>query len=126
MRDDPRRIARPADLIAVAVILAAAGILWAVFGSAEGARAEIIVGKETVETVDLTAVKEPYTIPLDNGVTVTVEPGAIYFSDSDCPNHLCMRAGKLTKAGQSAACIPNQTLIRVAGRARNAPDALTG
>ena len=126
MWDKLRRIARPADLIAVAIILAAAGILAAVFGGADGAKAEIVVGKETVKTIDLTAVKEPYTVTLDNGVTVAVEPGAIWFSDSDCPNHLCMRAGKLTKAGQSAACIPNQTLIRVTGRAKNAPDALTG
>ena len=126
MWDKLQRIARPADLIAVAAILAAAGLLWVAFGRAEGAKAEIVVGRDTVETIDLTAVKEPYTLSLENGVTVAVEPGAIRFSASDCANHLCLRAGKLTRAGQSAACLPNQTLIRVTGRAKNALDALTG
>ena len=125
MKNKLKRFLRPADLIAVAAVLAAAGLL-ALLGGTDGATAEIIVGRQTVETVDLTAVREPYTIALDNGVTVAVEPGAISFCASGCPNQLCVRAGKLTKAGESAACLPNETLIRVTGRARNAPDALTG
>ncbi len=126
MKDKLKRIARPADLIAVALLLAAAGILALVFWHAEGVTAEIVCGRETVETIDLSGVKTPYDITLENGVTVTVSPGAICFSHSDFPNQLCVRTGELTKAGQSAACIPNQTLIRVKGRAKRAPDALTG
>ena len=126
MKDKLRRFARPADLIAVALLLAAAGILALAFGLRDGATAEILCDKEIVYTIDLSAVKESYDITLENGVTVTVEPGAICFTDSGCANRLCVRAGKLTKAGQSAACIPNRTLIRITGRAKNAPDAMTG
>lgn len=126
MKDKLQRLARPADLLAVAVLLAAAGILALAFGRTDGATAEIICDKTLVCTVDLTKVKEPYDIPLENGVTVTVAPGAICFSHADCPNQLCVRAGELTKAGESAACIPNRTLIRVRGRAKHMPDALTG
>ena len=126
MRDKLSKIIRPADLIPIAVLLAAAGLLAAVFAGGNGATAEIVVEREIVTTVDLAAVKEPCSLTLENGVTVSVEPGAIRFSASDCPNQLCVRAGRLTKAGQSAACLPNKTLIRVTGRAKNAPDALTG
>ena len=126
MKDKRIRLVRPADLIVAAALLALAGILAVVFGRLDGVTAEIICDREIVYTVDLSAVKEPYDITLENGVVVTVEPGAIFFSGSDCANRLCVRAGKLTKAGQSAACIPNRTLIRITGRAKNAPDALTG
>ena len=126
MRDKLSKIIRPADLIPIAVLLAAAGLLAAVFAGGNGATAEIIVEREIVATVDLTAVKEPYTLQPEDGVTVTVEPGAIRFSASDCPNQLCVRTGRLTKAGQSAACLPHRTLIRITGRAKNTPDALTG
>lgn len=126
MKDKLTRLARPADLIAVAALLAAACLLALAFGRTEGATAEILCGKEIVYTVDLTAVKEPCEITLENGVTVAVAPGAIRFAHSDCANQLCVRAGALTKAGQSAACIPNRTLIRVKGRAKHMPDALTG
>lgn len=126
MKDNLKRLVRPADLIVVAALLAAAGILALLFGRTEGVTAEILCDKEIVYTVDLSAVKKPYDITLENGVTVTVAPGSIRFADSDCANGLCLRAGELTKAGQSAACLPNKTLIRVKGRAENAPDALTG
>ena len=126
MRDKLKRAVRPGDLIAVAALLLAALLLGALFGGKDGVTAEIIVGRRTLYTIDLTAVEEPYTVSPEDGVTVLVEPGAIRFLDSDCPNRLCVRAGRLTKAGQSAACIPRRTLICVKGRAKNAPDAITG
>ena len=126
MKDKTRKLIRPADLIVAAALLAVAAALWLILGHMRGTTAEIVCDKEIIETVDLSAVKEPYDIKLDNGVTIAVEPGAIYFSDSDCANRLCVHAGKLTKGGESAACLPNKTLIRITGKNRRAPDALTG
>ena len=126
MKDKARRFFRPADLIVAAAVLAVAAALWLAFGNMKGTSAEIVCGKEIVETIDLSAVKEAYDITLDNGVIIRVEPGAIYFAASGCANQLCVHTGKLTKAGQSAACLPNRTLIRITGKSRNAPDALTG
>ena len=126
MKDKLRKIVRPADLIVVAAALAVAAVLWAVLAHLTGTTAQIVCDGEVVTTVDLSAVREAYDVTLDNGVTVRVEPGAIYFADSDCANRLCVHTGKLTKAGQSAACLPNKTLIRITGKNRRAPDALTG
>ena len=126
MKDKARRLLRPADLIVVAAVLAAAAALWLIPGRIQGTTAEIVCGKEVVETIDLSAVKEAYDITLDNGVIIRVEPGAIYFAASGCANQLCVHTGKLNKAGQSAACLPNKTLIRITGKDRRAPDALTG
>ena len=97
MKDKARRLIRPADLIVAAAALAVAALLWLAFGGMKGTVAEIVCEKEVVETVDLSAVKEAYDIPLDNGVTVAVKPGAIRFAASDCANQLCVHTGKLTK-----------------------------
>ena len=126
MKDKAVKLIRPADLIAVAALLAVAAVWWAVSANIKGTTAEIICEKEIVETVDLSAVKEAYDITLDNGVTIAVEPGAICFAASDCANQLCVHTGRLTKAGQSAACLPNKTLIRIKGNDRRGPDAQTG
>ena len=126
MRDNVKRLLRPADLIGAAVLLALAGVLWLFFGNRPGVTAQVIYDKEVVYTIDLSGVTEPYELRLDSGVTVAVEPGAISFAASDCANQLCVHTGKLTRAGESAACLPNKTLIRVTGRDRRAPDALTG
>ena len=126
MKDKLRKIVRPADLIVVAAVLAVAAVLWAVLAHLTGTTAQIVCGGEIVETVDLSAVKEAYDVTLDNGVVIRVEPGAICFAASGCANQLCVHTGRLTKAGQSAACLPNKTLIRITGKDRRAPDALTG
>ncbi|MBQ6067742.1 MAG: NusG domain II-containing protein [Clostridia bacterium] len=126
MKDKLQKIVRPADLIVVAAVLAVAAVLWAVLAHLTGTTAQIVCDGEVIATIDLSAVKEAYDVTLDNGVTVRVEPGAICFAASDCANLLCIHAGKLTRAGQSAACLPNKTLIRITGRDRRGPDALTG
>lgn len=126
MKDRAGRFLRPADLIAVAAILLLAGVLWLITGNRQGETAQIVCDKEVLYTIRLSDVKEPYEIRLENGITVAVEPGAIFFAASDCANRLCVRTGKLTRAGQSAACLPHKTLIRVTGRDKAAPDALTG
>lgn len=126
MKDKAGRFLRPADLIAVAAILLLAGALWLLTNSRQGETAEIVCGREVLYTIRLSEVKEPYEIRLENGITVAVEPGAVFFASSDCANQLCVRTGRLTRAGQSAACLPHKTLIRVTGRDKTAPDALTG
>ena len=126
MTDKAKKLLRPADLIAVGAILLLAGVLWLLTAGRPGETAEIVCGREVLYTIRLSDVRTPYELRLENGVTVTVAPGAIYFSASDCANQLCVHTGKLTKAGQSAACLPNKTLIRVTGCDKTAPDALTG
>ncbi|MCL2873800.1 MAG: NusG domain II-containing protein [Defluviitaleaceae bacterium] len=51
----------------------------------------------------------------ENVVIRTDSGGNIYFYYSDCPDKVCMRTGKLNRAGQSAACLPNGIIIRIRG-----------
>lgn len=53
----------------------------------------------------------------ENGITVTVEirNGAVWFVQSECPDRVCVHSGKLSKAGQSAACVPAGITVRVLG-----------
>ena len=46
-------------------------------------------------------------------VRLLLEPGAISFLSSDCPDHTCVRTGKLTQAGQGAVCLPARISIRI-------------
>lgn len=61
-------------------------------------------------------------LPLDRdaefvcgGVTVTVRDGAAFVSEADCPDKLCVAAGRLTKAGDAAVCLPNRVTLTVTG-----------
>lgn len=39
--------------------------------------------------------------------------GGIRFSESNCPDKICIHAGRLTRAGQFAACLPNHLLLKI-------------
>lgn len=52
---------------------------------------------------------------LETGNVLIVENGAVYIKDADCPDKLCVKQGKITKAGQSIICLPNKLVVRIVG-----------
>ncbi len=47
--------------------------------------------------------------------TILVENGRIRFEEAHCPDQVCVGTGWLTRAGQTAACLPAKVLIRIEG-----------
>ncbi len=114
------------DLILIAALLLLAGVLFALGRSGESPTAAVTVDGKLLYSIPLDGVKEPYTLTLENGVTLAVEPGSIRFAASDCRGQDCVKCGALRRAGQAAACVPNKTVITVSGKPdKNAPDALS-
>ena len=121
-----KRFFKKWDLAIIAALLLAAGALFLLRGGGGDTTAVIAVNGETLYEIDLKSVEEPYTLTLENGVSIGVAPGEIRFFASDCPGQDCVRCGALTKAGQAAACVPNQTLIALRGAPdKRAPDAVS-
>ncbi|MBN1412927.1 MAG: NusG domain II-containing protein [Spirochaetales bacterium] len=74
--------------------------------------------------------------PLDTDRTFTVEgplgkteiaikDGKAFVVDSDCPEKLCVRQGKVSQAGQWIACLPNHVMISIESRSQNDIDAVS-
>lgn len=107
------------DVIIIAVILAVCGALFFLpnFFSKSTGVAEVIINGKTEYSITLDEVEEPYVIetPTSPKTTICVEKGAIWFSDSDCRDKLCVKSGKLTSNGQTAACLPARVVISVNG-----------
>ena len=115
------------DLIVVSVLCAMCAVLF-VFSRASSGKAVAIVtvNGETVYEAALADIKKSESFVLENGVVITAEPGAVYFSDSPCAGHDCVKTGRLTRPGQTAVCLPEKTVIRIIGKQdTNAPDAIT-
>ena len=47
--------------------------------------------------------------------TVHVSRGAICVSESDCPDHICMNQGAITKSGVPIICMPHRLVIQIEG-----------
>lgn len=128
------KLIRKADLIIIAVIIAAAGLFWIVYNSifsGKAAKAEIYYYSELVETVELVVGQERiFSVAQEEDVVFLLdEEGNIQFIQSDCPDKVCINAGKLHMIGQSAACLPNGIVVKIVPRGeRNEedPDIIVG
>lgn len=88
----------------------------------------IVVDGKTVETIDLSGVTEPYQFRLEGSVpaVIAVEKGRIRYLEAECPDHLCVNAGWLSKAGEVAACLPGRSYLVLKGEGEADFDAVTG
>ncbi len=47
--------------------------------------------------------------------TLVIENGKAWLSHADCPDHLCVKQGKVHASGQVITCLPNKLTVTVYG-----------
>ncbi len=122
------------DLLIIAAIIAAALLIWFVYGRIFGgraAKAELYFNNELVETVGLeSGHARTFSIPKKPRVVFQIDnDGYISFIESDCPDKICIKTGKLHTVGQSAACLPNGVVLKIVPadrRSGDEPDIIIG
>lgn len=121
---------RKTDLIIVAVLLAVGVGGWflyrALFAETP-AVAEIYCGSELVESIPLVKGEDrTFSVPQNEHVVFHLYPdGSICFEESDCPDQVCVRTGRIRLPGESAACLPNEMILKIVsadGSAADGPD----
>jgi hypothetical protein len=112
------KLFKKGDLAVILVILIVSAVFW-IYQSQNTDRLEavITVNGETVETIDLSAIKEKRIIELDTDpkVVIAAENGEICFESADCDDKLCINCGKLSRKGDTAVCLPAKTVVTVIG-----------
>jgi hypothetical protein len=113
-------LARPADLVVVALAALVVGAAWAALWSGGG----------PAEAVLITAPGQPpRRLALDADASlavagrlgnsrVEIRDGRVRFVDSPCVGRQCVHFGWLSKSGQLAACLPNGVVVEVVGGER--------
>ncbi len=90
--------------------------------------AEIYQDGALVQTIDLTALKEPQEILLTNGEKenqILAENGQIAMLSANCPDHLCVRQGPIQNGIYPIVCLPNKIVIKLVSNKDSAVDAVT-
>lgn len=106
------------DIIIIVCILVVSGALMGVYKfymSEGGVKAELYYYNDMIKTVDLSQGKERiFTIPQNESILFQVyEDGSIAFIESNCPDKICIQAGRISKTGQFAACLPNGVVMKI-------------
>lgn len=89
--------------------------LWILRPSA-GHRVEIVQEDAVIETIDLDTAEDREIIVYHEGSsnTIRIEDGEIWVSQAQCPDHTCVKMGKLRSKSLPIVCLPNRLIIRFA------------
>lgn len=107
-----------------AVLLLAAGLFAALVLQTAGDTlyAEVWQNDTCVARVQLTDDTDR-VIDVDGHNHVVLRGKTATMLDADCADQVCVRTGTLTRAGQSAVCLPNRVIVKLIG-AENEVDAI--
>lgn len=103
-------------VIGVLVILCLLGLaVYQFFLKEKPTRAEIYYHSQLIKVAELSEGKdERFSVPGHEQVVFHLYPdGSICFEHSDCKDQICVHSGRLNRAGQVAACLPNGLILKL-------------
>lgn len=112
------RFMKPRDLIILAVLVAAA-IIWFILSRQvpAGLQTEAVVHIDHVEVARIPLTPgDPmdYSFPERPSVHFhRYEDGSFAFVESDCPDKVCIKEGRLKQPYHYAACLPNMVVVTI-------------
>ncbi len=62
----------------------------------------------------------------DGNMVIEINESSIHVLDSNCPQRLCVRQGRINRVGEIIVCVPNKVTIWIEGRTANPFDTVTG
>ncbi len=117
---DRRVFIRSRDLFVLFILIALALILFFVTWSTRTSTdlvAKIYYDGQLVEVVELVpGMEKDFQFDVEPSIVIRqFADKSIAFMSSDCPDRVCIKSGRLRRAGEFAACVPNRFLIVIEG-----------
>ena len=115
-----------ADLIVIAALLLLGGLLYFVMHANREEGGVAVVRVDGVET-ERHLLSVEGTFPLNGGTNILViSGGQAWLSEANCPDHICVKQGKIHYTGQVITCLPNRLTVTVEGGESNGVDLVVG
>lgn len=106
-------------IVAVVILLSAVFISMRYFAAKaqDVIYAYVYSDDKLIDTINLTAVEEPYTFTVgdeNSGFnTVKVMHNSIGIVDASCPDHVCINTGFIDSSLLPIVCLPNKLVIEI-------------
>jgi hypothetical protein len=112
------KLFRAADVVVLALLLAAAVVLMLALGGRNrgaGERVEIYRGGALVKVMPLHTDAE-YRYEYEGHYNIiVVKHGAVSVGDADCPDKICLREVPKSGAGETILCLPHLLKVKITG-----------
>lgn len=107
-------------LIGITVVLIAAVCLTVALTKEEGAYVIVRVNGQQVAAYSLL---EDGEYSLNGGTNLLcIQDGKAFLTEADCPDHLCVKQGRIDQTGETITCLPNKLTVTVYGAGDNEID----
>ncbi len=75
---------------------------------------EIISGGKVLYTIDISREPDREIVVEYKGRknVIAIKDHEIYMKEAECPDHTCIKTGKLSKSGVPIVCLPNKLIIK--------------
>ena len=107
------------DLVVIGLLILLGVYFLASAETPSGLGHTVIIKSMTGETLTLD-INRDQTFEVEGPLgktSVRIADGAAEFISSPCPHDLCVSRGRVSKAGQWIACLPNGVIARISGQA---------
>ena len=104
--------------------LSAVGALLVVNGGTDNLTVTVCENGKVVYSEKLSRIKKSTTVTA-GGCVVVVKSDGVFVKEANCPDKLCVKSPKITKAGQSVICLPNRVAVYLTGE-KSEVDAVVG
>ena len=101
------------DFILIGAILAIILVVFGVIQLTEQDGAYVVVKVNGAEVARY-SLSEDGEYELNGGTNILrIKDGTACLSKANCPDHLCVNQGKISKSGQTITCLPNRLTVTV-------------
>ena len=103
-------------LVAVILVIAAAGFLFVSLTRQEGNRVVVKVNGEQTQSFSLYENRTVEIVTGDDGEflnVLVIENGTAYMSQADCPDKICQNHRAISYKGETIVCLPHKIVIEI-------------
>lgn len=112
-----KRHIRKNDLILIAIVIAAALLLWVInrpHDSGQGLVAVVTVDGEEYASLPLEKDSQLLIKNKDGGTNLLViKDGEAYIAEANCSNQVCVNTGKINEEGELIVCLPHKVVVTI-------------
>ena len=110
------------DYILIGAIVLVIAILFAVITLTKEDGAYVVVKVDGIEVARYN-LDQDGKYELNGGTNILrIEDGEAFLIEANCPDHLCVKQGKVNKTGETITCLPNKLTVTVYGAADSEVD----
>lgn len=113
MSHPSKKITFADGIVLLILIIVTVAVAFAVYSRKSGGAYFTITTPDGCESYSLSDERE-FSVK-SNGITLSVKVsnGAVYVTESDCPDGICVHHGAISKSGDPIVCIPARVVIEI-------------